>query len=505
MRGASAGDRSGTGRRRRTAAALTAVALAAGAIVTGAGAAQAKPQPQDCGAGRAAYACVRPGELLDVTLGELHPTQSAVGYDEIYYKLGRYRLDKDVAAGDFNKRFDDWCEANGQGETASARPGARLDDPASFSCTVPLGQETADSVAPMKTAVVGPGGKLYLTDGHHTFTVFDELPDGGDDLHVRVRITDNFSSLSTAAFWQRMTDEKKVWLRDENDRPITVGQLPDRLGLAHFHDDAYRSLVYFTRDIGYAVPDDASEFLEFSWGSWLRGRLPVKPSQLNDSAPYLSLVKQASQAMVALADDDLVAGGRTAAELGKMAEWNDGKKETGGEFAKLSRAITEAKPGKLAYALGFKADVAPAPSCTTTLTGTRSGPLTVGSGVTCLDRARLTGPVTVRAGASLISRGSTVSGPVAASGARTVQLCGTTVNGPVSITRTDGPVLLGGPGCTADAVTGPVALTGNTGGVTVSGGTVTGPLACSANSPAPSDAGKPVTVRGPRSGQCATL
>ncbi|MFB7495084.1 ParB/Srx family N-terminal domain-containing protein [Streptomyces sp. NPDC056161] len=505
MRAKSAGNRSDAGPRprRRTAAALTAVALAAGAVVTGAGAAQA--QAQGCGAGRASQVCAQPGELLDVTLGELHPTQSVLGYDEVYYKLGRYGSDKDEAAGDFNKRFDDWCETNGQGEAASVRPGARLDDPASFSCTVPLGQETADSVAGMKTAVVGPGGKLYLTDGHHTLTVFDELPDGGDALHIRVRVTDNFSSLSTAAFWQRMTDERKVWLRDENDRPITVDQLPDRLGLAHFHDDLYRGLVYFTRDIGYAVPDDASEFLEFYWGEWLRDRLPVPAAGPSDPAAYLSLVKQASQAMAALGGDDPVAGGRTAAELGKMAQWNDGKKETGGEFAKVSKPITDAKPGKLAYALDFKSGLTPAPSCTTTLTGTHRGPVTVATGVTCLDRAQLTGPVTVRAGASLVSRGSTVTGPVTADRARTVQWCGTTVTGPVSVTGTSGPVVLGGTGCTVDAVTGPVVLTGNSGGVTVSGTTVTGPLTCSGNQPVPENAGRPVTVLGPKAGQCAAL
>ncbi|MFF4751690.1 hypothetical protein ACWD5R_04365 [Streptomyces sp. NPDC002514] len=156
MRAKSAGNRSDTGPRpgRRTAAALTAVALAAGAVVTGAGAAQA----QGCGAGRAAHVCAQPGELLDVTLGELHPTQSVLGYDEVSYKLGRYGSDKDEAAGDFNKRFDDWCETNGQGEAASVRPGARLDDPAGFSCTVPLGQETADSVAELEPGQAGVPG-----------------------------------------------------------------------------------------------------------------------------------------------------------------------------------------------------------------------------------------------------------------------------------------------------------------------------------------------------------
>ncbi|MFF2851764.1 ParB/Srx family N-terminal domain-containing protein [Streptomyces sp. NPDC058001] len=488
---------------RRSAAWILAGGVAATALTVGTGPAQAR----DCGTAgtSAAYRCAEPGDLIDVTLGELHPTQSVLGYDEVYYKLGRYRSDKDAAAGGFNKRFDDWCEANGQGETATAQPQARLDDPSSFTCTTPVGEETPETVAPMKTAVIGPGGALYLTDGHHTLSSFLESPDGGASLHVRLRVTDNFSRLSTAEFWKTMEAQKKVWLRDEKDRPITVGQLPDRLGLANFHDDPYRSLVYFTRDIGYATPNDPSEFLEYYWGEWLRGSVDLGTSDLTAFPGYLDLVKKTSRAMVALDAQDPVAGGKTAADLGKLAEWNAGKKETSGEFAKLSKPITDPKPGKLAYALDFKADVPSTPACTTTVTGTRSGPLTVDKGVTCLDRALVNGPVTVRAGASLVSNGSTLKGPLSAVGARTLQLCGTRVNGPVSVTASTGPVRLGGIGCTANTLAAPVALVGNGGGVQLSGNTIGGPLACVGNQPAPVDAGRPNQVRSVKSGQCTAL
>ncbi|MCF2528889.1 ParB/Srx family N-terminal domain-containing protein [Yinghuangia soli] len=486
----------------RTAASALAGVLAVAGAVAGTSEAQAAPAgAQDA----AAAASAQPGTLLDVTLDALHPTQPVVGYDEVYYKLGRYRSGKDAANGDANKRFDDWCEASGQGEAASAQPDARLDDASTFTCDLPRGQETAASVAAMKTAVVGPGGKLYLTDGHHTFTSFLETADGGADTRVRVRITDNFSHLSKAEFWARMQAEGKVWLRDENDQPITADQLPARLGLANFHDDPYRSLVYFTRDIGYATPDDAAEFLEFSWGSWLRGRVDVNEHDLNDPAAYLALVEQASRAMVALDPNSPVAYGRTAAELGKLDQWNAGKKPTGGEFAKLSKPIAEAKPGKLAYALDFKAAVGTPPVCTNTVTGTHNGPLIAASGTTCIDRAQVRGPIVVRPGAGLVVKGSTVNGPISAAMATTVQVCGTDVRGPVAVTATSGLVRIGGTGCTADAISGPVSLTANRGGVEVSGNTIGGPLACVANEPAPTNASKPNTVRGPRAGQCAGL
>ncbi|MCI4041728.1 ParB/Srx family N-terminal domain-containing protein [Streptomyces sp. TRM75563] len=444
----------------RSTALLVAGVLAAGTVVAGAGTGAAAADPC-AGSGPLPYTCAQPGDLIDVTLGELHPTQAVLGFDQVFYKLGRYGSDRDEAAGDVNKRFDDWCETNGQEEAASAGPGARLDDPSSFSCTVPLGQETSETIAPMKTAVVGPGGKLYLTDGHHTLTSFLEGPDGSPRMHIRLRVTDNFSPLSAPAFWQRMTAEKKVWLRDGNNRPLGVDQLPDRLGITHFRDDPYRSLVYFTRGIGYEVPDGATEFLEFSWGSWLRGEHDASAYDLTAPGPYLDLVKRASKSMAALDADAVVDDGKTAAQLGRIDEWNGGKKETGGEFAKLGKPLSDPKPGKLAQALDYKARVLPLPACTTTVTGPRNGPLVVTSGVTCLDRAAQRGPVVVRPGAALVVTGSTVDGPLQADRATAVHLCGSRVSGPVVVTRSSGPVRIGGPGCTANTVEGPVVLTGN--------------------------------------------
>ncbi|NED04501.1 chromosome partitioning protein ParB [Streptomyces sp. SID6648] len=444
---------------KRTKALLLAGVLAAGTVVAGAGTGAAAADPCS-GSGPLPRTCAQPGDLIDVTLGELHPTQAVLGFDQVFYKLGRYGSGRDEAAGDVNKRFDDWCETNGQEEAASAGPGARLDDPSSFSCTVQVGQETPETIAPMKTAVIGPGGKLYLTDGHHTLTSFLEGPDGSPRMHIRLRVTDNFSSLSPAAFWQRMTAEKKVWLRDENNRPLGVERLPDRLGITHFRDDPYRSLVYFTRDIGYEVPDGATEFLEFSWGAWLRGEHDTAAYDLTAPGPYLDLVKRASRSMAALAPDAVVDDGKTAAQLGRIDEWNGGKKETGGEFAKLGKPLSDPKPGKLAEALEYKARVLPLPACTTTVTGPRNGPLVVTGGVTCLERAAQRGPVVVRAGAALVVTGSTVDGPLQADRATAVHLCGSRVTGPVVVSRSSGPVRIGGPGCTANTVEGPVVLTG---------------------------------------------
>ena len=141
-------------------------------------------------------------------------------------------------------------------------------------------------------------------------------------------------------------------------------------------------------------------------------------------------------------------------------------------------------------------------TCTSTISGRHNGPLVV-SGTTCLDGATVSGPVSVRSGASLLSLGSTISGPVSAAKAEAVHLYETTVRGPVSISGAKGSVAL-----VDSTVRGPVALTGNrTGDIepVVSGNVVHGPLACTGNSPAPIDLGAPNDVRGPAAGQCAAL
>ncbi|MDJ0395019.1 ParB/Srx family N-terminal domain-containing protein [Rhodococcus sp. G-MC3] len=296
------------------------------------------------------YGCAEAGELLDLPIGAVRATQPSLGYDEVYYKLGRYTQGKDK----INKKFDDWCEANGQVEAASALPDARLDKPSSFTCKVPVGQETPDSIAPMKTVVIGPGGVPYLTDGHHTLTSFFESADGGPNLHLRLRVVANLSDLSTADFWARMQAEKWVWNFDVDGKEVPVESLPAGVGLSKFQNDKYRSLTYFARDIGFA--QGSIPFQEFYWGAWVRdsGAVDISGWDSNNLGSYLSTVESVSRAQVAAPKDAVINSGRTAAELGALDAWNDGKSATTGEFGKLSAPYSDDKPGKLAYALQYK-------------------------------------------------------------------------------------------------------------------------------------------------------
>lgn len=281
------------------------------------------------------YRNAKPGDLLQVRLEQLHPTQAVVGYDQIYYKLGRFSKEP-------NKRFDEYCEANGQGESRAVPKGANLHQPDSFSCQGAVAANSSE----MKTVVVGPEGQLYLTDGHHTFTTLWEQPGGGAQLQMWVKVTDNFSdSADLTRFWQRMQAARKVWLKDGQGQAISPEQIPAQLGLANLQDDPYRALVYFTREVAYDKPrsgDVAPEFLEFYWGNWLRGQLKLSEYDLRDKGDYRDAIGAAANLMVALAADSPVGdSGFTARELGGYTSVD--RKEMGKMASK-----------KLAYMISFK-------------------------------------------------------------------------------------------------------------------------------------------------------
>jgi Putative Ig domain len=171
--------------------------------------------------------------------------------------------------------------------------------------------------------------------------------------------------------------------------------------------------------------------------------------------------------------------------------------------------------------------------CTTTVTGSHPGSLTVGSGVTCIVQASIGGSVSISAGATVAVSQSTVSGALQSSRAGTLSVCGSSIAGPLSVSGSTGFVLVGDagddgtPGCGPNTISGPAALANNTAGVQLGGDTIHGPvslsgnsggpgteveanhiggpLACSGNNPAPTDNSQPNTVSGPTAGQCTGL
>lgn len=174
------------------------------------------------------------------------------------------------------------------------------------------------------------------------------------------------------------------------------------------------------------------------------------------------------------------------------------------------------------------------PSCTRSLTGNVTGPVTVAAGESvCIANARVVGPITVNPGGALTVDNSRVTNGVAVNGAAFIRVCGSQVAAPMgdrsrglAITNTPVSVRIGDPaaGCAANTVAGDVMLTGNTAGVALGANTVAGnvtvnnnagptvikanqiqaSLACADNSPVPTNVGQPNTA-GTKTGQCAGL
>jgi len=149
--------------------------------------------------------------------------------------------------------------------------------------------------------------------------------------------------------------------------------------------------------------------------------------------------------------------------------------------------------------------LSPTPACTRSVSGLHLGSLEVAAGTLCLDGAVQLGPVTVRPGARVQVRDSSVVGPLTATGAVGVTVCGSQLLGAVRVDGSTGPVRVGAAECAPNVVVGAVRLDGNTGGTVVAGNRITGVLSCTGNEPAPSNEGVPNQVLGARTGQCAGL
>ncbi|ANZ38091.1 alpha-mannosidase [Lentzea guizhouensis] len=191
--------------------------------------------------------------------------------------------------------------------------------------------------------------------------------------------------------------------------------------------------------------------------------------------------------------------------------WATVDKRSGESFQwqQYTRSFKIASPGRYSfYRLEFAGDVAlsefellakPLPAATKTVTGTVNGPLQV-TGVTYVDGATISGPVTVARGATLYVFGGEIKGPLSAADAGSVVLVGTKVGGPVTVHGASSELAVEN-----TAVSGPVSLTSNKTRSVVAFSTVGGPLSCTGNNPPPVNNGFANDVKGPKSGQCSGL
>jgi hypothetical protein len=160
--------------------------------------------------------------------------------------------------------------------------------------------------------------------------------------------------------------------------------------------------------------------------------------------------------------------------------------------------------------------------------------VTLNGGSWCLNGANIGSTLTIGPGTTVIMVNSTVGSDTVATSPAGIAFCGNTLRGQLRITGATGFVLVGDTtddACPGNTLSSTVTLSNNTAGteladsprignqVTISGNSGTGPfpsdnkpeieankmyggLACSGNTPAASNNGRPNTVYGTRSGEC---
>jgi len=276
--------------------------------------------------------------IKQLPVSQIHPTQPAVGYDEILYKVAKYQANP-------GELFDSFCEENGAGKASHYDSQSRITQPASFTCQSAYGTYPEA----IKSAVIAPNHQVYLTDGHHTVSVYRDIA-RDQDFTYSVRITNDLSSLpDMAAFWTWMQQHNLTWLKDPAGNAVTPANLPAQVGMKFMANDTYRSVLYFLRSVSYQKPKDAPPFLEFYLGDWLRHHQPASQSELTTKAGYAAYLSRAAKAMVAADGSQHTtsdASSPTLDQLGKLDKVNQKKldklSQPGGKLSVLfSSAVTK--------------------------------------------------------------------------------------------------------------------------------------------------------------------
>lgn len=97
----------------------------------------------------------------------------------------------------------------------------------------------------IEPVVIGPGGKLYLTDGHHTFTALDKSI-YGSNTNVYVNVIANYSNLTLSQFYQTMQSQNLLLPLDKGVAQTvdTATGSPLPTSLTGLTNDPYRGLEY---------------------------------------------------------------------------------------------------------------------------------------------------------------------------------------------------------------------------------------------------------------------
>ncbi len=149
-----------------------------------------------------------------------------------------------------------------------------------------------DLLTSIEPVVIGPGGKIYLLDGHHTLTSLGKSVYGASNPNIYINVVANYSNLTDDAFWAKMQASNFLLPLDngviKSVDPVTGAPIPSLF--ADMTNDPYRGLEYgilknkgsklfttaanITGEVGSSIPGldkTAALYSDFIWASAYRG------------------------------------------------------------------------------------------------------------------------------------------------------------------------------------------------------------------------------------------
>ncbi len=126
--------------------------------------------------------------------------------------------------------------------------------------------------------VIGPSGRIYITDHHHLARALWNL--GKREIVLGARLAD-LSTLDERAFWAEMDQRNLCWPIDVDGFRRPYADIPHHI--RDLTDNPWRSLARDVRDKAFADLDTA--FQEFMWGEYFRSFMTRR---LLETAPDLA-------------------------------------------------------------------------------------------------------------------------------------------------------------------------------------------------------------------------
>ena len=126
-------------------------------------------------------------------------------------------------------------------------------------------------------AVIGPGGRHYITDHHHLARA--ALDAGIDSAFFSIEA--DLSKYRAEEFWREMDRNQWVHPLDENGTRHHYALIPT--DLKKLIDDVYRSLAAFVRNAG-GYDKTPFPFAEFVWADFFRRNVAIEDLKANFDA-----------------------------------------------------------------------------------------------------------------------------------------------------------------------------------------------------------------------------